>query len=106
MPEGSEVTLHRLPKGDVHRGVERSWSGRFLELELDLEADELGIGCLVEIEGVEAIYLGEIQKTRGSRLWVEVEHRVDRAKLARIQELWHEADGGPLKETAPPRRFE
>lgn len=93
MPEGSEVTLRRLPEGGVHRAVERSWAGRCMELELEAEAGELGIGCLAEIEGSESIYLGEVQRKDGPRVWVEVEHRVDRAKLARIQELWNEADG-------------
>jgi len=92
MADGSEVTLHRLPEGGIQRAVERSWSGRHLELELFAGGDDLGIGALVEIETGAAIYLGEIQRRQGPRLWVAVEHSVDRAKLARIQESWNEAD--------------
>jgi hypothetical protein len=92
MAEGSEVSLRKLPDGDVKPARECSWSGRYLELELLDDGDEFGIGALVEIETGEAIYLGEAQRRQGPRLWVAVEHSVDRGKLARIQESWNEAD--------------
>jgi len=90
MAQESEVALRRLPEGSFERALERSWSGRYVELELLANAD-LPLGTLVEIDTGEFIYLGEIQRKNGTKLWVAVEHSMNRAKLARVQEAWNEA---------------
>lgn len=91
MAQGSEVALRRLPEGSFERAVERSWSGRYVGLDLLQDSDQFPIGTLVEIDTGEFIYLGEIQRRQGLELWISVEHSVNRAKLARIQEVWNES---------------
>jgi hypothetical protein len=91
MSQECEVALRRLPEGSFERALERSWSGRYVELDLLADSDQFQLGALVEIDTNEAIFLGEIQRRQGLQLWVSVEHSVNRAKLARIQEAWNEA---------------
>lgn len=92
MSEMSEVALRRLPEGSFERAVERSWSGRYVELGLLTDSDQFALGALVEIDSGEFLYLGEIQRREGRQLWISVEHSVNRAKLARIQDAWNEAE--------------
>jgi len=91
MSQESEVALRRLPEGSFEKALERSWSGRYVELDLLADSDQFPLGALVEIDTGEAIYLGEIQRRQGHRLWAAVEHSMNRAKLARIQEAWNES---------------
>ena len=91
MAQESEVALRRLPEGSFERALERSWSGRYVELDRLADSDQFPLGTLVEIDTGEFIYLGEIQRQNGTKLWVAVEHSVNRAKLARVQEAWNEA---------------
>jgi hypothetical protein len=62
----------------------------------DLSAGRLPIGTLVEIEGAEAIYFGEVVACQSdpsgpagaNRFTVSVEHFIDRAALAEIDTAW------------------
>lgn len=61
-------------------------------LRVELPPDALGrqfsMGALVEVETPSVLYLGEIHSYRDSMLVIAIEHTVDRAALASIQETW------------------
>ena len=88
MPDRIAVTLRSLPDGDRRNGYQSGWKGCFLELDLEQESQELCPGALLEIECGSMLYWGELQERKGSVAVVLVEHRVDRASLAAIQETW------------------
>lgn len=59
-----------------------------LHLQEQTAAPELGVGELVEIDGEQVFYLGEILGRQGPLLMVAVEHAVNRASLSAIQDVW------------------
>lgn len=82
------VKLRCLPDGDFQEGHEIGRKGRMLELDLSDEARGFPRGALLEIECGSMLYLGELQERIGSTAVVLVEHAVDRARLASIQDAW------------------
>ena len=92
MPEPIQVTVRKLPNGDVLPGQEVSRQGRVIEIELSDGPSPLRCGAAVEIMSEEKIYLGEIQATSGAKMKISVEHVVDRAKIAAIQAVWGEPE--------------
>jgi hypothetical protein len=88
MSERTEVRLRPLPDGDFQEGVQIGWKGRFLEVDLPGPAGGFSLGALLEIECGSMLYLGELQRRSGSTATILVEHSVDRAKLASIQNVW------------------
>jgi hypothetical protein len=103
MPELSEVvTVRKLPDGGAQPArIAKPDIDHVTVFQLgvegeDLSAGRLPIGTLVEIEGAEAIYFGEVvacqsdpSGTAGAnRFTVSVEHFIDRAALAEIDTAW------------------
>jgi len=83
------ITVRRLPDGKTYCGVERGLRGALLDVELAPDTPGfLETGALVEAESSSHIYLGEVQGVRGGALRISVEHIVDRAALAAIQQVW------------------
>jgi len=78
-----------LPDGKTYDGFERGRRGALLDVELAPDTPALlGTGALVEVQSSTHIYLGEVQGVRGATLRISVEHIVDRAALAAIQQVW------------------
>jgi hypothetical protein len=88
MSERTAVRLHSLPDGEFREAVETCWSGSLLELDLLGQGPEWPRGVLLEIECGSMLYLGELQRQSGSQAAILVEHVLDRAKLAPLQESW------------------
>ncbi len=88
MPERTVVRLRRLPDGDFQEGAEVGWQGRVLEVDLLGGQGGFSLGAPIEIECGSMLYLGEWQHGSGSTGRILVEHSVDRAKLASIQDAW------------------
>ncbi len=59
-----------------------------LHLDPQTGAPEFGMGTLVEIDGDQVFYLGEVLGRQGPVLMVAVEHAVNRTSLAAIQDVW------------------
>jgi len=85
-----QITIRRLPDGEIQGGFERALKGALLEAELTSGAagDMLDAGALVEVQSQARIYLGEVRTVRGATLSIWVEHIVDRAALTAIQRTW------------------
>jgi hypothetical protein len=103
MPELSEVvTVRELPDGGAQPArIAKADIDHLIVFQLgaegeDLKAGILPIGTLVEIEGAEAIYFGEVvarqsdfSGTPGTdRFTVSVDHFIERAALADIDTAW------------------
>jgi hypothetical protein len=91
MPEGSEaVTVRRLPDGDAQPA--RIESREHHQLLIALPAEQAGgkftAGTLVEIQSQEAIYLGAVLHRQDFHLTISVEHALNRAALAEIEDAW------------------
>jgi hypothetical protein len=90
MNDGVPVRLRCLPEGVECEALISSMQGRVLELDVQTPATELIPAALVEIRAEDTIYLGAVQRRQNQRLWVEVEHLLDRKTLASIQAAWKE----------------
>jgi hypothetical protein len=88
MPERTVVKLRRLPDGDFQEGVEVGWEGRVLEVDLPGGKGGFSPGAPLEIECGSMLYLGELQPGSGATARILVEHSVDLAKLASMQDAW------------------
>jgi hypothetical protein len=85
-----QVTIRRLPDGELQAGIEHSLTGALLRVNvLPSPANrQLGMGALVEVQSATTLYLGEVQGCRDLLLLIAVEHAVDREALAAIQQVW------------------
>jgi len=97
MPEGIEfVSIRRLPDGG-RRNVQivSRAPGRLSLAPVDNEPNPaFDAGALVEIDGPQTIYLGEvIGRQKDSLVTVAVEHFIDRGALAEIEKVWRTAEG-------------
>jgi len=93
MPEGSAaVTVRRLPDGDAQsaRIESREHDRLLIVLPGDAAAREFEAGTLIEIESEEAIYLGAVLHRQDLHVWISVEHAVNRAALAEIEDTWRD----------------
>ncbi len=87
MTPGEPVTIRGLSGGQYEAGVLRECEGNLVRIRL--ERGEFNASDLVEITGPETLYLGEVQGREGGLLIVSVEHSVDRAALAAIEQVWY-----------------
>jgi len=92
MTEGEQVALRYLPEGVVCTAVISSSQGQILELELQQQdaGTEFVPGVAAEIKAADTIYLGVVERRDKARLWIQVEHLLDRKTLASIQAAWRE----------------
>lgn len=82
--------MRYLPEGTVCAAMIRSAQGQVLELDLQTPAPEFIPGAAAEIKAAETIYLGVVKRRHDKRIWISVEHLLDRKMLARIQAAWKE----------------
>jgi hypothetical protein len=61
-----------------------------LEIELSDPGAECAPGAATELEVQEALYLGMIDRRQDGRLWVTIEHRLDREPLIALRAMWRE----------------
>lgn len=91
MTEGEQVALRYLPEGIVCVAVICSAQGQVLQLDLQT-APGAGFtpGAAAEIKAADTIYLGVVERRDKERVWIHVEHLLDRKTLASIQAAWKE----------------
>jgi hypothetical protein len=82
------MKLRSLPDGSFQDVEEAGWEGSFLHLTLLDGQPGVAPGVLAEIENESKVYLGEVQQCAGSAMKVLIEHSLDRARLASMQETW------------------
>ena len=91
MTEGEQVALRYLPEGVVCAAMICSSHGQVLELDLQQAlGTEFVPGVAAEIKAADTIYLGVVERRDKSRLWIQIEHLLDRKTLASIQAAWKE----------------
>jgi hypothetical protein len=88
MPDRNTVNLRCLPDGGFVEGREADWENAVLRVDLPGPKDGFSQGVPVEIECGSMLYLGEVQQCSESGVTARVEHRLDRHKLASIQNTW------------------
>ncbi|HLW75692.1 MAG TPA: hypothetical protein VKS01_01885 [Bryobacteraceae bacterium] len=89
------MTIRRLPDGPRQSArITNRTIDHITLIPSGENANEMGAGSLVEIDGVEGFYLGEIVALQAeSKILVAIEHFVDRAALAEIESVWKPASG-------------
>jgi len=94
--QDQQVTVRRLPDGDVHAAVMGGLNGQLLRIDLaPVPAGvSLNAGDLVEVGCAKTLYLGEVRSLRNETMIIGVEHALDRETLALIQQVWH----GPARQ--------
>jgi len=97
MHEGEQLRLRNLPDGAVHVVVVHAAQGRVIEVDLVTGATDCQAGESAELDSAETLYLGVIEHRQGDRLWVNVEHMIDRRILASIQAAWKQNGPGSLE---------
>jgi len=81
-----------LTAGEYREGSLHDQDGSLLRIRLaepGAAGPEFGTADLVEVTCPETLFLGEVQGQAGGLLIVKVEHSVDRAALASIQQVWY-----------------
>lgn len=93
---GDPVTLRKLSAGDYRKGSLHAQEGSVLRIQLESVRFEPGnaqlefvTADLVEVTCPQTLCLGQVQGREGELLIVNVEHSVDRAALAAIQQVWY-----------------
>ena len=98
---GDPVTMRKLSAGEYRRGSLHDQEGGLLRIRLEPGHFESGrfepgkaqpefvMADLVEVTCAETLCLGEVQGREGELLIVNVEHSIDRAALAAIQQVWY-----------------
>jgi hypothetical protein len=89
---GDPVTMRKLSAGEYREGSLHDQDGSLLRIRLDSGAasqPEFASADLVEVTCSETLCLGEVQGREGELLIVKVEHSIDRAALAAIQQVWY-----------------
>ena len=88
---GDPVTVRKVPVGEYREGNLHDQDGTLLKIRLEPGAlqPELVTADLVEVTCSQTLFLCEVQGREGEFLIVRVEHSVDRAALAAIQEVWY-----------------
>ena len=89
---GDPVTIRKLSAGDYREGNLHGQEGSLLRIRLEPGAaqPEFVTADLVEVMCPQTLCLGEVQGREGELLIVNVEHSVDRAALASIQQVWYQ----------------
>jgi len=90
MPGDKRVRVRPLPDGETREGWEAGWTGALLDIDFDEQPSVAAFptGTAVEIESETRLYLGVLRQTRPSGVCVEVEHSLDRNRIAWIQDVW------------------
>jgi hypothetical protein len=65
-----------------------SLKGRLAEATLDREVS-WKLGCLIQFETTDTLFLGEITATAAGRVSVRIEHSVDLERAAAVRRLWN-----------------
>jgi hypothetical protein len=88
---GDPVTMRKLSAGEYREGSLHDQEGSLLRIRLGSGAaqPEFVTADLVEVTCSQTLCLGEVQGREGELLIVKVEHSVDRAALAAIQQVWY-----------------
>jgi hypothetical protein len=89
--QDQQVTVRRLPDGDVQAAFLGSLNGQLLRIDLPLvpAGVSLNAGDLVEVSCARTLYLGEVRSRQNDTMIIGVEHALDRETLAAIQQVWH-----------------
>jgi len=82
------MKFRSLPDGDFREAKEAGWDGNMLDLTLPDGQQGLSPGVLAEIESESHIYLGEVRQCSGMGMKIRIEHSLDRARLASMQDSW------------------
>jgi hypothetical protein len=88
MPDRSLMKFRSLPDGAFQEAKEADWEENMLHLTLPDGQAGLAPGVLTEIESESKLYLGEVRQCNGSAMKILVEHSLDRARLASMQDIW------------------
>jgi hypothetical protein len=88
---GDPVTIRKFSAVDSREGNLHSEEGSLLRIRLEPGGaqPEFLTADLVEVMCSQTLCLGEVQGREGELLIVNVEHAVDRAALAAIQQVWY-----------------
>jgi len=88
MSDSSQVKVRSLPTGDFQDATETGWEGKMLHLTCVNARPGFNPGDLVEVQGESWLYLGEVRQCAGAAMKVLVEHALDCARLASMQDTW------------------
>jgi hypothetical protein len=88
MSERSPVKLRNLPDGGFVDAWEAGWEGNVMQLTLPDGQTGFSPGVPAEIENASMLYLGEVRERSGSMIKLLIEHSLDRARLASLQDTW------------------
>jgi hypothetical protein len=94
MPQHAGISVRKLPGGDLHAAVSIAAQGRLCTIEFGEGGapPELTPGSLLEITSAQTMYLGEVLAREHRRIEAQVEHAVDRARVAALQASWDQVD--------------
>lgn len=83
--------MRKLSAGEYREGSLHDQEGSLLRIRLEPGAPhpEFVTADLVEVTCSQTLCLGEVQGREGEFLIVNVEHSVDSAALAAIQQVWY-----------------
>ena len=90
MPEPAEVSVRRLPGGVLHPAVSVAGAGhsRIVEFGPSGVPSDLALAAAVEIVTPDRILLGTVFSRGAKSLEVQVEHALDRSRVAALQRAW------------------
>ena len=88
MSDRSPIKLRSLPDGRPVDAWESEWQGNILQLTLPDGQTGFSPGVPAEIENETMLYLGEVRERSGSMVKLLIEHSLDRARLASLQNTW------------------
>ena len=88
MSDRSPAKLRCLPDGSFIDAWEVGWEGNVLQLALPDEQAGFSPGVPTEIETTSTLYLGEVRQCSGPLMSILIEHSVDRARLAALNDTW------------------
>jgi len=90
MPEPVEVRVRRLPGGEFHSAVSIAGNGNSRTVGFGASGVplDLALDAAVEIVTAEKILLGAVLSRGVKTLEVQVEHALDRSRVAELQAIW------------------
>ena len=93
MPQQAAISVRRLPGGELHPALAIASQGRSWVVEFgDGGApSDLTPASPVEIITAQTTYLGEVLSCQPQRIEVQVEHAVDRSRVAALQAAWDQS---------------
>jgi hypothetical protein len=88
MSARSPVKLRSPPDGGSFDAWEAGWEGNVIQLTISDGSTGFSPGVPAEIESESMLYLGVVRQHSGSTMKVLVEHSLERARLASLQNTW------------------